>query len=137
MDSDPGYRTPLRRARGLGSAKHGVEAWIAERISSLALIPLTLYGIYAVLVIARGGYEGSVDFLANPFNAVVIALLLGVSFHHMEIGMRVIIEDYLAKPSTKLACLMLNKAICWSFGAVAVFSVLKVAFNGFGGLSAT
>lgn len=127
-DSDPGFRTPLRRARGLGSAKHGVEVWIAERVSSLALIPLTLYGIYAVLVVAQGGYDGAVNFLQNPFNAVVIALLLGVSFHHMEMGMRVIIEDYLAKPSTKLVCLMLNKAVCWSFGAVAVFSILKVAF---------
>ena len=127
-DSDPGYRTPLRRARGLGSAKHGVEAWIAERVGSLALIPLTLYGVWAVLEVARGGYDGAVAFLQNPINAVLIALLLGVSFHHMELGMRVIIEDYLAKPSTKLSCLMLNKAVCWTFGAVAVFSVLKVAF---------
>ncbi len=130
MDSDPGYRTPRRRAQGLGAAGHGVEGRIAERISSLALIPLTLYGVYAVLVVARGGYEGALAFLANPFNAVVIALLLGVSFQHMELGMRVIIEDYLAKPSTKLACLMLNKAVCWAFGAIAVFSVLKVAFTG-------
>ncbi len=129
MDSDPGYRTPLRRARGLGSAKHGVEVWIAERVSSLALVPLTLYGVWAAMEIARGGYAGAVAFLQNPFNAVVIALLLGVSFHHMEMGMRVIVEDYLAKPSTRIICLMLNKAVCWSFGAVAVFSVLKVAFS--------
>lgn len=133
MDSDPGYRTPLRRARGLGSAKHGVEVWIAERVTSLALIPLTLWGVYSVLVVARGGYEGAVDWLQNPFNAVVIALLLLVAFHHAEIGMRVVIEDYIAKPSTKIALLMLNKAVAWSFGALAVFSVLKVAFSGFAG----
>ena len=130
MDSDPGYRTPLRRAKGLGSAKHGVEVWITERVTSLALIPLTLWGVYSTLVIARSGYDGAVDWLGDPINGVLLALLLGVSFHHMEMGMRVIIEDYLAKPSTKLACLMLNKGVCWLFGAAAVFAVLKVAFAG-------
>jgi succinate dehydrogenase / fumarate reductase membrane anchor subunit len=132
MDSDPGYRTPLRRAKGLGSAKHGVEVWITERVTSLALIPLTLWGVYSVLVIARGGYSGATDWLQNPFNVTAMVLLLGVAFHHTEIGMRVIIEDYIAKPSTKFVLLMLNKAVAWSFGGLAIFSVLKVAFAGLG-----
>lgn len=125
-----GYRTPLSRARGLGSAKHGVSHWIAERITSVALIPLTLWAVYGALVIAKSGYGGAVDWVNNPLNAVLLALTIGVSFHHMQMGMRVIVEDYIHKPSTKVVLLLLNGAVCWLGGALAVFAVLKVALSG-------
>ena len=129
-----GYRTPLARAKGLGSAKTGVGTWIAERVSSVALIPLTLWGVYSALVIARSGYEGGVAWLQNPLNAVLLSLLLGVSFHHMHLGMRVIIEDYIHKPSSKVLLLLLNSAVCGLGGALAVFSVLRVALRGAAGV---
>jgi succinate dehydrogenase / fumarate reductase membrane anchor subunit len=133
MDSmDPGYRTPLRRARGLGAAKHGVEVWIAERVTSIALVPLVLWGVYSVVTIAGAGYDGAVDWLQNPINAVLLALLLGISFHHTEMGMRVIIEDYIHKTTTKFILLLLNSAVAWLFGALAIFAVLKVAVGGLG-----
>jgi succinate dehydrogenase / fumarate reductase membrane anchor subunit len=125
-----GFRTPRSRAKGLGSAKHGVGVWIAERITSFALIPLVLWGVYSALEIAKGGYDGAVDWVGQPLNAVLMALLLGVSFHHMQMGMRVIVEDYIHKPSTKIVLLLLNGGICWLGGALAVFAVLRVAFRG-------
>lgn len=127
-----GYRTPLSRARGLGSAKHGVGHWLAERVSSVALIPLTLWGVYSALVIARSGYDGAVAWLGSPLNAVLLSLLLAIAFHHMHMGMRVIVEDYIHKPSSKFLLLLANAAVCGLGGALAVFAVLKVALTGAG-----
>lgn len=127
-----GYRTPLSRARGLGSAKHGVGHWIGERVTSVLLIPLVLWGVYAALTVARTDYAGAVEWLGKPLNAVLLSVLLAVSFHHMHMGLRVIIEDYIHKPSSKVMLLLLNMAVCGLAGALAVFSVLKVAFGAAG-----
>jgi succinate dehydrogenase / fumarate reductase, membrane anchor subunit len=88
-----------------------------------------LWGVYAALEIARGGYDGAVAWVQSPLNAVLLALTLGVSFHHMHMGMRVVVEDYIHKPSSKVALLLLNSAVCWVGGALAVFAVLRVAFR--------
>lgn len=124
------FRTPLSRARGLGAAGHGAGHWISERVSSIALVPLVLWGVYSALKIAATGYEGAVHWVRQPVNAVLLALLLAVSFQHMHSGMRVVVEDYIHKPTTKAALLILNLFVSVLFGALAVFSVLKVAFGG-------
>lgn len=126
------YRTPLSRARGLGSAKHGVEHWIAERVSSIALAPLSLWAVWAVLKVAPQGYEGAMSFVGEPVNAVLALLFLTVSFHHMKIGLQVVIEDYIHKPASKFALLLLNGGVCWIGWALASFSILKAALAGGG-----
>jgi succinate dehydrogenase / fumarate reductase membrane anchor subunit len=125
-----GYRTDLSRARGLGAAGHGAAHWISERVSALALVPLVLWIAYAGLQIAGAGYEGAVAWVREPLNAVLLLLLLAVSFLHMHGGMRVVIEDYVDKPLQKAAWLILNLFVCVLGGALAVFSVLKVALSG-------
>jgi len=125
-----GYRTPLARARGLGAAGHGVGHWISERLSSLALVPLVLWVIYAGLQLAGAGYDGALAWVRHPLNAVLLALLLAVSFQHMHAGMRVVVEDYIHKTATKAVLLIFNLFVCVLFGALAVFAVLKVALSG-------
>lgn len=124
------YRTPLSRARGLGAAKHGVGAWIGERVGAVALVPLTLWGVFAVLRLAAGDYDFAVHWIARPLNAVLMILLLGVSFWHMAGGLRVVIEDYIHKALSKSALLILNLFVCGLAGALSIFSILKVAFGG-------
>jgi succinate dehydrogenase / fumarate reductase membrane anchor subunit len=124
------YRTPLSRARGLGAAKHGVGHWIGERVGSVALVPLTLWAVFAVLRLAAGDYAFAVHWIAQPLNAVLMVLLLGVSFWHMASGMRVIVEDYIHVALTKSALLILNLFVCGLAGALSIFSILKVAFGG-------
>jgi succinate dehydrogenase / fumarate reductase, membrane anchor subunit len=124
------YRTPLSRARGLGSAKHGVTHWISERVSSIALVPLTLWMVFAVLRLAAGDYRFAVHWIAQPLNAVLMVLLLAISFWHMASGMRVIVEDYIHVTLNKSALLILNLFVCGLAGALAIFSILKVAFGG-------
>lgn len=125
-----GYRTDLARARGLGSAKRGVGTWIAERVTAAALIPLVLWGVWSALGLARGGYDGAVAWLSSPLNAVLMALLIGVGFFHMQAGLKVVIEDYVHAPASKAVLLLLNLFVCVLIGAVAIFSVLKVALSG-------
>jgi succinate dehydrogenase / fumarate reductase membrane anchor subunit len=123
-------RTALRQARGLGSAKHGVGAWVSERLTALALVPLVIWALVTVLHLAHTDFEGAVIWLRSPVNAVLMVLLTALSFWHMYAGMRVVIEDYIHKGDTKMALTVLNLFVCGFCGAVAVFSLLKVALMG-------
>lgn len=125
------YRTPLGRARGLGAAKHGVGEWISERVTAVALVPLTLWAVFAVLRLSATDYYGAIAWLtASPLNPALMVLLVIVGFLHMHGGMRVVIEDYIAKVLTKTGLLLLNLFVCALAGTLAVFSILKVALGG-------
>jgi len=125
------YRTPMSRARGLGAAKHGVTHWIAERVSAVALVPLVLWAVYSAVNLARADYAGAVAWLQEtPVNPVLLTLMIAIGFWHMHAGVRVIIEDYLHKPLTKVSVLLLNLFVCTLAGALAIFSILKVALGG-------
>jgi succinate dehydrogenase / fumarate reductase membrane anchor subunit len=124
------FRTPLGRARGLGSAKHGAGHWISERLSALALIPLVLWAVFGVIRLAGGDYDAAVAWVGQPLNAVLIVLLIAIAFWHMHTGMRVIVEDYIHKLPSKVALLVANLFVCGLVGALAIFSILKVALGG-------
>lgn len=120
-------RTPLGKVRGLGSAKEGVGHFITQRVSAIALIFLVPWFLICLLAAVRGGYDGAVDFIANPLNAVFILLAVGIALYHMRIGMQVVIEDYIAKTGTKLFLLILNTFACVALFAAAAFSILEIA----------
>ena len=125
------YRTPLSRARGLGSAKHGVGHWISERISAIALVPLTLWAVFAVIRLAATDYDGAVAWIrASALNPVLLTLFAAISFWHMHAGLRVVVEDYIHKTLSKSALLLANLFVCGLGGALAVFSILKIALGG-------
>ena len=128
------YRTPLSRAVGLGSAKHGAGHWISERVSSIALVPLTVWAAYAVLRLAAGDYGVAIRWVAQPLNATLLVLTFAIAFWHMCSGMRVVVEDYIHKTLTKTVVLLLNLFVCGLVGALAIVSILKVAFAGQGAL---
>ena len=124
------YRTPLSRARGLGSAKHGVGQWISERLSAIALVPLVLWGVFGALRLAATDYYGAVAWIGQPLNATLMVLTIAISFLHMHAGLRVVVEDYIHISLNKVALLLINLFVCGLFGALAVFSILKVALQG-------
>jgi len=124
------FRTPLSRARGSGAAGHGASHWVAERVSSIALIPLTLWMVYAALAVSKSDYAGVVGFVSQPVNAVLIVLVLVVSGWHMHAGARVVVEDYMHKMLGRSTLLVLNLFVAVLVTALAVFSVLKVALGG-------
>ena len=123
-------QTPLRKVRGLGSAKEGTDHFWRIRVSSVALIPLSLFAVGLVLSLAGASFEETRAVLAQPFVTLLLALFILVSLHHMRLGMQVIIEDYVHDEGLKVASLMLNLFFVVAIGALSLFALLKIAFGG-------
>ena len=124
------YRTALGRARGLGSAKHGVGHFIVQRVSAMALAPLGLWALYSALTLSRAGFDGAQAWMHAPFNAILSILLAIAAPVHMRIGMAEVVEDYIHKTSTKAVLLVLNYFVCVLACVAAVFCILKIALIG-------
>jgi succinate dehydrogenase / fumarate reductase, membrane anchor subunit len=125
-------RTPLRRVRGYGSAKHGVTHFLHQRITGAALVLLICWGFSQTPFLVGGGFDYAQGWLASPLNAALASLLLAVGLYHGKLGMQVVIEDYIAKPGTRTALLVLNTFVAFAFAAVGVVALLKTAFSGGG-----
>jgi succinate dehydrogenase / fumarate reductase membrane anchor subunit len=123
------FRTPLSRARGLGAAKSGVGEFIGQRSSAMALFVLLLWGVWAALHVAPLGYLDAAAWMRAPLHAAPLVLLFGVGFYHVQIGLRVVIEDYVHTPALKTAALLANFYLALGAFVVAAMSVLKVAFS--------
>jgi succinate dehydrogenase / fumarate reductase membrane anchor subunit len=124
------FRTPLSRARGMGASRHGVGHFMTERVSGMALVPLSLWAVFAGLKLGAGDFEGAAVWLSSPINAVLLAVLLVTALIHLQGAVQVVIEDYIHKFTTKSALVILNLFVCVLSGALGVFSILKVALTG-------
>jgi succinate dehydrogenase / fumarate reductase membrane anchor subunit len=122
-------RSPLGRALGLGSAKEGVEHWWLQRVTAVALLPLSLWFVAALLAHLGADYQTAAAWLRSPLAAVAMILLVIATFVHMALGVQVVIEDYVHHESAKVASLLLLRLACWALGAAALFAVLRVAFG--------
>ena len=123
-------RTPLGRVRGLGTAKDGTHHWWLQRVTAVALVPLTIW--FAVGVIAHVGAELSAmqAWLANPLNAALMILFVAMAFYHGYLGMQVVIEDYVHEELLKVASILVVKFAAALFGLTAVISVVMIATAG-------
>ncbi len=122
-------RTPLGRVRGLGSAKQGTEHFWAQRITAIALVPLALWFVAALAAHAGADHATARAWLAEPFTAVVMILLVGAGFHHAQLGLQVVIEDYVSTEWLKLASIIVVKLGAVALGVAAIFSVAMIAFG--------
>jgi succinate dehydrogenase / fumarate reductase membrane anchor subunit len=123
-------RTPLRKVRGLGSAKDGTGHFWRIRLSSIALIPLSFFLLGWILSLDGAGYDEVRAALAEPIIALAASLFILISLDHMQLGMQIIIEDYVHGEGTKVALIMLNIFFAVAVGAASVFAILKIAFGG-------
>ena len=123
-------RSPLGRVRGLGSAKSGTEHFWAQRVTAVALIPLTLWFVYSILALGNGDHAVASAWMQSPLNAVLLLLLMVGTFHHMQLGLQVVIEDYIHVEYMKIVMLVIVKGASLLLGVAAAFAVLKVSFGG-------
>lgn len=130
MSEDTRLRSPLGRALGLGSAKEGVAHWWAQRITALALIPLCLWFVAALVSLTGADRAAIVAWFHAPFPAIATMLLLVATFYHMALGVQVVIEDYVHTEWLKITALTLNKLVAFALGVAGVFAVLRLALQG-------
>ncbi len=123
-------RTPLGRVRGLGSAKEGTAHWWAQRLTALALIPLVLWFVVSLIVMTGAGHGAVAEWLRNPVSAVLMLLLILAGFHHAQLGLQVVIEDYVHAEWLKFALVTAVKFAAVALGIGAAFSILKIALGG-------
>jgi succinate dehydrogenase / fumarate reductase, membrane anchor subunit len=119
-------RTPLSRARGLGSAKSGVGHFIQQRASAMFLALLLPWFGLSVILGTDGDFASVQSWLSSPFNAVGTLLLVLTATFHMRLGLQVVIEDYITKPVTRTLCLLANTAVPAIIAVIAVLSVAKI-----------
>lgn len=122
-------RSPLSRARGLGSAKEGVHHFWMQRVSAVALIPLTLWFVFSVAQLSGGSYGAVKHWVSSPTVAVALVLFIATMLYHSLLGVQVVIEDYVAGEGRKLVLLLLSKFAHAVIGAAGIFAVLKVALG--------
>lgn len=123
-------RTPLARVKGLGSAKQGSHHWWQQRLSALVLIPLCLWFVYSLLNITSSDYNSVVQWLRLPYVAVLLILFIISLFYHAQLGMQVVIEDYIDSEWQKIASIILVKFLAVIGTLTSVLSILNV-FLGF------
>lgn len=123
-------RMSFDRTQGLGSAREGVGHWWMQRVTALALIPLTLW--FAASLIARAGddYSAFMLWLHSPFTSVSMVLLLSALFYHMALGLHVVVEDYVHTDRIKIPTVVVIHLGCFALAAAGIIATLRIAFGG-------
>jgi len=123
-------RTPLGRARGMGSAKTGTGHWWAQRVTALALIPLVIWFITSMVIVTGADHEAALAFIGSPINAVLLTLLIIAVFHHGQLGLQVVIEDYIQTKWLEVALILAVKGAAIFLGVASVYAVIAIALGG-------
>lgn len=121
-------RTPLGRVRGLGSAKEGTDHWWALRVTSIALVPLSLWFVIALMSVAHADYATAIEWIGQPWNSALLVVFLIAMFYHAILGMEEVMQDYFHHEGVKVAAILVMKFILVVLGAAAVIAVLRIAF---------
>ena len=121
-------RTPLSKVKGLGSAKEGTGHFWHQRLTSLLLIPLVLWVGFSLAALPVD-HATLVGWIEQPWVAVALVLLVIVVFYHAQLGLQVIIEDYISSHAKRTVTLLLTNLACLLLGTIGVISVLKISFG--------
>ena len=122
-------RSPLGRVLGLGSAKDGTAHWWAQRVTAVALLPLTLWFVISLLTLPALDFETVRTWLAFPMTGFLAVLLVAVLTYHSYLGTTVIIEDYVHTSGMKVLSLMSLRFLYVLSGGAAIFAILRVVFG--------
>ena len=123
------FRTDLGRVRGLGSAKEGVHHWWMQRVSAIALVPLALWFVIALVAHTAADYASTRAWLGSPVTFGLMVLLIGATFYHAQLGVQVVIEDYFHDEGWKIALILLTKLASLVLALAAIVALLVIAFG--------
>jgi len=120
------FKSPLGKAIGLGSAKHGFSHWWLQRVSAVALIPLCLWFVFSIVCLSQGDYESAVLFFDSPLQTSLMLIFVLVLIYHAQTGLQVVIEDYIHIKSINLIMLYGVKFLSVLMAVLAVVSIFRI-----------
>ena len=117
----------LNKVQAMKSLKnHGLAHWKLQRISAIAMVPLIIWFTSSLMLVLINGYEQSIEWLQNPFNATGLILLFGILYFHAASGLQVVIEDYVHHEGLKIVSLILIKSVAFVLGVLSILCILKI-----------
>ena len=122
-------KSPLGRARGLGSAKEGAGHWTAQRVTAIFLVPLSLWFAVAVIGLSHADYATFKGWMGNPGNSALMLLTVFAVLYHAQLGVQVVIEDYVPAGRHRLRWLVANALLWRGLMLAGIFAVLKIALG--------
>ena len=122
-------RTPLAGARGLGAAKSGTDHWWEQRLTSIALVPLTFAAIVILISTIGRDYVAVAHMFRSPLVALIMLLFIFATTYHMKLGLQSVIEDYIHNKAVKTAALITNTFVCIILWFACTFAILELAFG--------
>lgn len=129
QNSSKDIKTPLARARNHGSAKGGTHHWWMQRVTAIALVPLTIFMLGCLSCLTTGNQMQLIEWIQNPFIAILVSLFVITSFYHAALGMQVVIEDYIHCKASKITLLLAVHFSLIVTGFICLFSILKINFG--------
>jgi succinate dehydrogenase / fumarate reductase membrane anchor subunit len=129
-EASKSLRSPVARVRGLGSAKEGVHHWWMQRVTAIALIPLSVWFVASVVCLAGADQAAITQWLGAPFTLGALSLTLIAAFYHAVLGLQVVIEDYIHAKALKLTLILLIQFAAFAFTAAGIIAMLMIAFAG-------
>ena len=122
------FRTPLKRARGLGSGKSGTHHFWVQRVTAIVLTPLAIWFVWTLVTLVGADLETARGIIARPWNTIIFAVFLVSMFWHAKLGMQIVIEDYVHRRSLEITAHFLNNFLC-GLGAIAsLYAIARIAF---------
>lgn len=122
-------RSPLGRVLGMGSAKDGTGHWWAQRVTAVALVPLTLWFVLSLLMLPGLDYDTVREWASTPSTGFLASLLVAVMAYHSYLGTHVIVEDYVHSAGSKIIVLLLLRFAYVLSGGACIFAILRMAFG--------
>ena len=123
------FRSSLSVVRGAGSAKEGTRHWWAQRVTAVALVPLGLAFLGAVIALLGSDYEDARAILSHPVAASLAILFAIALFHHAQLGLQVVIEDYVHSGPVKIASVVAIRFAAALLSVVTIVSILRISFG--------
>ena len=123
------YRTPLKGVQGLGSAKQGTHHFIVQRLTAIALVFLACWFLYFVAGLMHADYLTASDAVAKPWNAMLLIAFLVAMFWHAQLGVQVVIEDYVHSHGLALTAQIAVRFVCILGALASVFAVVRIALG--------
>ena len=127
---EKGARSPFDRPQGLGTARAGAGHWWMQRITAVALVPLTLWIAASLFARAHGGYSAFILWLRTPFTTVLMVLLLIALFYHTSLGLQVVVEDYVHTERMKISAIAVIQLGCFALAVAGIIATLRIALGG-------